>query len=778
MGDEECSVPDASRPAASRRPASRPEAVVIGAGPGGLAAAAMLQPAGVAHRRRRPRRRPSAASWRGHYDRLHLHTVRWLSHLPGYRIPRRYRQVGGPRRRRALPRGLRRPPPARRAARHRGRRASTATVTAGCCAARDGDIEASYVVVATGHNHTAGAARLARSRRRSPASCCTRAATATRRRTPGSRSSSSAPGNTGAEIAVDLVESGAREVRDRDPHAAAHRAAGGATASRPSPWACCSGTCRRGCSTPSRRRCARPTSATCPPTACRRRRTGSTSASAATTRSRSSTSGSSTRSRRVRSIVTPAVEGFDGDRTSARRRRPSPPDAVIAATGYRRGLDPLVGHLGVLGTGRPADACAVRAPTRPHPACGSPASPTRSAACSASSASTPGASPARSSATAPPGAAGVAAARRAARHRAPPRPRKGARPAHDRRRQRGVTPAGAAGRDDSTGRRRRRQVRARRQARPRQPTATRPPATATRAATSTSSSSVPGWPASPPRAGSQHAGKTVRRPRGPRPGRWPHPQPRPRQRPPRRHGRHLDRPDPGPRSPRWPSACGVHAFDQPDDGLAGLLRRHEAARPTTTRTPVIGTAPPDPTILADIAAIVALIDTDGAPRCRSTDRGTRRTPPSGTGRPSTPGCASTRQPEDPQGRLGRVRGDARRRGARGLAALRGRLRRDGHRRVDVRDVRAAHRHARRRAGAAVRRGRAGRSRSGWPAALGHGDGACCPRRSAASSSTAHGVTVHADGYDGARQARRRRDPADARRRASTTTRCCRRTATR
>ena len=27
------------------------------------------------------------------------------------------------------------------------------------------------------------------------------------------------------------------------------------------------------------------------------------------------------------------------------------PDAVIAATGYRRGLEPLVGHLGVLGEG-------------------------------------------------------------------------------------------------------------------------------------------------------------------------------------------------------------------------------------------------------------------------------------------------------------------------------------------------------------------------------------------------------------------------------------------
>jgi cation diffusion facilitator CzcD-associated flavoprotein CzcO len=29
------------------------------------------------------------ASWKGHYDRLHLHTVRWLSNLPGVRFPRR-----------------------------------------------------------------------------------------------------------------------------------------------------------------------------------------------------------------------------------------------------------------------------------------------------------------------------------------------------------------------------------------------------------------------------------------------------------------------------------------------------------------------------------------------------------------------------------------------------------------------------------------------------------------------------------------------------------------
>src|SRR3954447_13773889 len=64
-------------------------AVVVGAGPGGLAAAAMLRRAGV-DALVLERSDAVAASWRSHYDRLHLHTVRWLSHLPGYRIPRRY----------------------------------------------------------------------------------------------------------------------------------------------------------------------------------------------------------------------------------------------------------------------------------------------------------------------------------------------------------------------------------------------------------------------------------------------------------------------------------------------------------------------------------------------------------------------------------------------------------------------------------------------------------------------------------------------------------------
>ncbi|MFD9470770.1 flavin-containing monooxygenase [Streptomyces goshikiensis] len=62
---------------------------VIGAGPGGLAVAAALRARGV----RAVVVEKSdgvGASWRGHYDRLHLHTTRRLSALPGLAIPRRF----------------------------------------------------------------------------------------------------------------------------------------------------------------------------------------------------------------------------------------------------------------------------------------------------------------------------------------------------------------------------------------------------------------------------------------------------------------------------------------------------------------------------------------------------------------------------------------------------------------------------------------------------------------------------------------------------------------
>jgi putative flavoprotein involved in K+ transport len=65
----------------------RHEAVVVGAGPAGLAAAAMLQREGL--ETLVVERESVGSSWRKHYDRLHLHTVRWLSDLPGLPIDRR-----------------------------------------------------------------------------------------------------------------------------------------------------------------------------------------------------------------------------------------------------------------------------------------------------------------------------------------------------------------------------------------------------------------------------------------------------------------------------------------------------------------------------------------------------------------------------------------------------------------------------------------------------------------------------------------------------------------
>ncbi len=57
-------------------------AVIVGAGPAGLAVAACLRARGVAFELLERDSRP-AASWRRHYDRLHLHTHKRNSRLPG-----------------------------------------------------------------------------------------------------------------------------------------------------------------------------------------------------------------------------------------------------------------------------------------------------------------------------------------------------------------------------------------------------------------------------------------------------------------------------------------------------------------------------------------------------------------------------------------------------------------------------------------------------------------------------------------------------------------------
>jgi cation diffusion facilitator CzcD-associated flavoprotein CzcO len=65
------------------------DVLVIGAGPAGLAAAAELKGRGL-EVRVLERGDSVAPSWRGHYDRLRLNTIRWLSHLPGHRMPKEY----------------------------------------------------------------------------------------------------------------------------------------------------------------------------------------------------------------------------------------------------------------------------------------------------------------------------------------------------------------------------------------------------------------------------------------------------------------------------------------------------------------------------------------------------------------------------------------------------------------------------------------------------------------------------------------------------------------
>ena len=65
------------------------QTVIVGAGPAGLAVAAMLGQRGVAYTILEKADSVGSA-WRDRYDGLRLHTVRWLSALPGAPIPRHY----------------------------------------------------------------------------------------------------------------------------------------------------------------------------------------------------------------------------------------------------------------------------------------------------------------------------------------------------------------------------------------------------------------------------------------------------------------------------------------------------------------------------------------------------------------------------------------------------------------------------------------------------------------------------------------------------------------
>ncbi|AZS86636.1 NAD(P)/FAD-dependent oxidoreductase [Streptomyces griseoviridis] len=338
-------------PTAGPKHADRP-VYVIGGGPGGLSAAYALRARGV---RAVVLERTDAvgASWRGHYDRLRLHTTRRLSALPGLPIPRRFgRWVA----RDNVVRYL------EKYAEHHELEIVTGVEVSRVERAPDGagwllratggrELTGSAVVVATGFNHTprlpdwpgldgytgefthAGQYRNARPY-------------------AGRDVLVVGVGNTGAEIAVDLVEGGAARVRlavRTTPHIVRRSTLGW-------PAQYTSVLIRR---LPVRLvdRLAKPVSRISVPdlTARGLPRPDTGLYSRVKEGAVPVLDVGLVDAVRTGSVeVVAAVDGFEDGKVRLADGTLLSPDAVIAATGYTRGLEGLVGHLDVLdGRGRP-----------------------------------------------------------------------------------------------------------------------------------------------------------------------------------------------------------------------------------------------------------------------------------------------------------------------------------------------------------------------------------------------------------------------------------------
>jgi putative flavoprotein involved in K+ transport len=330
---------------------------VIGGGPGGLAAAAELRRRGM-HPVVLERGEQVGTSWRAGYDRLHLHTVRGLSGLPGFGIPR------------AAGRWASRDAVIDYLERYRARhdlevRGGTEVEKITAAEAQDGDgvrwvirtaggerLPARSVVVATGHAHTpyvpewpgfesySGQLRHAREYRN-----------------PGPFAGLDVlvvgVGNSGAEIATDLGEGGARRVwiAVRTPPQIVRRdvagwpahATGILVSRLPSALVDPIARLQRRLTIPD----LAPYGIPLPPDGLmsRVRRVGEVPLQDVGFIA-------AVRSGRVTPVA--AVTGFDGDKVQLSDGSAIAAQAVIAATGYRRGLEKMVGHLGVLdGTGLP-----------------------------------------------------------------------------------------------------------------------------------------------------------------------------------------------------------------------------------------------------------------------------------------------------------------------------------------------------------------------------------------------------------------------------------------
>jgi putative flavoprotein involved in K+ transport len=337
-------------------------ALVIGAGPAGLAAAAELQRHGVATTVVE-RANDVGTSWRHHYDRLHLHTARAFSGLPGLPIPRRAGRYVS---RDDVVAYL-----DAYAAHHRiAPRFGVAVerldpADGGWCATTSaGPVAAEHVVIATGFSHTPlvpvwpGRNGFTGELLHSSAY---RSGAAFRRR----RVLVVGIGNSGAEIAVDLREQGAADVAiavrsapqvvPRTILGVPAQAVGIALRRAPvSVGDLAARTVQLGLVRDLERYGMPP----------------ATGGVFSALRDRGSAPlldvGLLRELRAGRIAIVPNVTGLDGDAVLLADGSRREVGAVVAATGYRRGLEGLVGHLGVLRPdGRPAVHGAVASPAAP-----------------------------------------------------------------------------------------------------------------------------------------------------------------------------------------------------------------------------------------------------------------------------------------------------------------------------------------------------------------------------------------------------------------------------